>query len=140
MTSCSSNEDTPENNLDNEPLIQKMTTNVFNPGSLPYDQSELIVSFEYDTNLRLTKKTGGFLTQPPASGYTGLFTNKIYTSLIYTGQNVTVEAFSSSLDFTVPLNTKFFTLNNLNQINTKEIPNSNLNSFLKKQTDRKSVV
>jgi hypothetical protein len=133
ITSCSGNEDSSENNVVNEPLITKMNTNVFNPGSLPYNQAELIFSFEYNTDLRLTKKIGGFLTVSGSSGYSGLFTDKIYTSLIYTGQNVTVENFSSSLDFTVPLNTKYFTLNYLNQIDKKEIPNSN-NYWLKKQT------
>lgn len=135
MTSCSSNEDAPENNVDNEPLLRKIT-NVLNIiGSDPASQLELVTTFEYDNNLRLTKKTGGYLTNSPSSGFNyPIFTNKIYTSLIYTGQNVTVEDFSYSPDFTVPINTKFFTLNNLNQIKTKEIPNVNVNYLQKKQT------
>lgn len=133
IISCTRTEDLLENNVVNEPLIKKMNTIVFNPGSLTYNQSELVFSFEYDTDLRLTKKIGGFLTLSSSTGYNGFFTDKIYTSLIYTGQNVTVENFSTSPDFTAPLNTKYFTLNNLNQINTKEIPSDN-NYWLKKQT------
>jgi hypothetical protein len=131
ITSCSRNEDTPENYDGNEPLITEMNVDMFFSSSFPINQ--LIISFEYGTDLRLTKKIGGFLTFSSSTGYNSSFTDKIYTSLIYTGQNVTVENFSSSPDFTVPLNTKYFTLNNQNQIDIKEIPNNN-NYWLKKQT------
>lgn len=132
IISCSKTEDSLENNVINEPLITKMNSKVFNSSNVP-PNNELIFSFEYNTDLRLTKKNGGFITSSPSTGYDGYFTNEIYTSLIYTGQNVTVENFSSSSVFTVPLNTKYFTLNYLNQIDKKEIPNSN-NYWLKKQT------
>lgn len=132
IISCSRPDDSQEKNVVNVTLLKKMNINVFNPGSLPYNQGELVFSFEYDTDLRLTKKIGGFLPLSSSTGYNDFFTDKIYTSLIYTGQNVTVENFSTSPDFTAPLSTKYFTLTNLNQINTKEIPNIN-NYWLKKQ-------
>ncbi len=130
MISCSRNEDNP---VVNEPLITKMNTNVFYPGSSSYDQAELKFNFEYDANQKLTKEIGGFLPVSGSSGIGGLFTDKVYTSLIYTNNTVTVEDFSSTTDFDVLKNTKYFTLNILNQILTKEIPNSN-NYWLKKQT------
>lgn len=133
ITSCSNNEDSLENDVINEPLTTRINTNALYPGSLAYNLAELILDFEYDSNQRLTKKIGGFIQPSSSSGYDGYFTNEIYTSLIYTGQNVTVENFSSSAVFTIPKDTKYFTLNYLNQIVNKEIPNSN-NYWLKKQT------
>ena len=135
MISCSNNEDSTQNNEVSEPLLKKITKVVGNSGSLPPSQSEFVITFEYDSNLKLTRKTGGYLAPNPSSGFNNpLFTNQIYTSLIYTGQNVTVEDFASSTNFTVPINTKYFTLNNLNLILTKEVPNNNNNYFFKKQT------
>ena len=133
LISCSRNEDNFENPVVNDPLITKMNVNFFYPGSMSYNQSELKFSFEYDSGQKLTKKIGGFLSVSGSSGFSGFFTDKIYTSLIYTNNNVTVENFSSSTDFTVPKNTKYYNLNSLNQIVSKEIPNTN-NYWLKKQT------
>ena len=132
MSSCSKSDESPVKNIVEEPTIKKMNTLLFNPGSLSYNQSELTFNFEYDNNLRLTKKIGGFLTLSSSTGYNGYFTNKIYSLLIYSGQMVTVEDFSTSTDFTVPINTKYLTLNNLHQITTKEIPNNNNSIFFKK--------
>lgn len=131
--SCSRNEENPENPDVNDPLVTKMSANVFYPGSMSYNQSVLNFSFEYNSSQRLTKKIGGFLPVSGSTGLSGFFTDKIYTSLIYTNNNVTVENFSSSTDFTVPKNTKYYTLNSLNQIVSKEIPNTS-NYWLKKQT------
>lgn len=132
IVSCTKNEELSENNTIIEPLLKKMSTNLFYTGALPYNQSELSFNFEYDTQLRLTKKIGGFLSLTYPTTLNGLFTNKIYTLLNYTGQNVTVENFSNSPDYTIPLETKIFTLNNFNQIEEKEILNIN-NYLLKKQ-------
>lgn len=133
IISCSRTEDSPENNVVNEPLITKMNANVFFPGSKPNNQVESKFNFEYDSDQRLTKKNGGFLPVSGSTGFSSSFTDKIYTSLIYTGLNVTVENFSSSPDFNVQKNTKYFTLNSLNQIVGKEAP-PNHKYWLKKQT------
>lgn len=132
LISCSRNEDNPENPVVNDPLITKMNVNVFYPGSKPYNQSELIFSFEYDTSKRLTKKIGGFLSVSGSTGIGGFFTDKFYTSLIYENSKVTVEDLSSDVIYP-PKNTKYYTLNSLNQIVSKEIPNTS-NYWLKKQT------
>ncbi|OWK72863.1 hypothetical protein CBW16_13000 [Flavobacteriaceae bacterium JJC] len=131
--SCSRNEEHPTDPVINNPLITKMNTNVFYPGSMSYNQADLKFSFEYDSSQKLTKKIGGFLPISGSTGLSGFFTDKIYTSLIYTNNNVTVENFSSSTDFTVLKNSKYYTLNSLNQIVSKEIPNTS-NYWLKKQT------
>lgn len=130
-TSCSK-DDNIEEPIVNDPLITKLNVNVFNPGALYYDPAETKFNFEYDENKRLTKKIGGFLSVSGATGFSGFFTEKIFTSLTYSNNNVTVENFSSSTDFTVPKNSKYFTLNVLNQIETKEIPSTN-NYLFKKQ-------
>lgn len=133
IISCSRTEDSPENNVVNEPLITKVNAYLFFPGLMPNNSVEPNFNIEYDSNQRPTKKNGGFFSVSPSTGYSVSFTDKIYTSLIYTGQNVTVENFYSSPDYTVQKSTKYFTLNSLNQIDRKEIPNNN-NYLLKKQT------
>lgn len=79
-------------------------------------------SFEYDNNKRLTKKIGGFVDPGSGSGYDTHFSDKIYTSLNYNNNNVTVEDYSSSANFNVPKNSKYFVLNSNNQITKKEVP------------------
>ncbi|WP_140418647.1 hypothetical protein [Pedobacter sp. AJM] len=134
LVSCAKTENSIQKDPFNEPLIKKMRTNVFYPGSSLYNNNpDFTFNFEYDTYSRLIKKIGGDLTIPISSGNVKVFTDKIYTTLVYSGQNVTVEDFSSSADFSAVLNTKYFTLNDLNQIEKKEIPNEN-NYLLKKQT------
>ena len=132
LFSCSrDNEDEIIEN--NDPLITKMSLILY-PNSFPYGNSELSFNFQYDNDKRLIKKTGGFLSVSGSTGFSDYFTDKIYTSLIYNNNNVTVEDFSSSTDFTVPKNSKYFVLNNNNQIIQKGIPNINSSYSNKKQS------
>lgn len=131
INSCHRTENFPDNYTFNEPLITKMNFNIYDPFFFP--NNGFILRFEYDSDLRLIKKIGGYKELPTATGFSGFFSDKIYTSIIYSGQNVTTENFSSSPNFTVPLNPKYFTLNYKNQIITIEIPGDN-NYRLKKLT------
>lgn len=118
LFSCSSNEDKIENNQDNAPLITKMS-----PYSLTSEnQSGLYTYFEYDNAKRLTKKKGGFVQLPATTGYSGFYSNEMYTSLVYDNNTVTIENFSTSTQFTVPKNSIYITLNDAMQIQEKEIP------------------
>lgn len=69
----------------------------------------------------------------PTTGYSGFFTNEMYTSLVYNNNKVTVENFSTSTVFSVPKNSIYFTLNGAMQIEQKEIPNIYNNYWSKKQ-------
>ncbi|UQB67861.1 hypothetical protein [Epilithonimonas zeae] len=122
LFSCSrDNEDEIIEN--NEPLITKMNLILY-PNSFPYGNSELSFNFQYDNDKRLIKKTGGFLSVSGSTGFSGYFTDKIFTTLIYNSNNVTIENFSSSPDFTVPKNSKYFILNNNQQIKQKDVPST----------------
>jgi hypothetical protein len=132
LGSCSKSEVVSENEKTVDPIITQMNVNILYSGYLVDNQSEKI-TYEYDSNKRLIKETGGFLQLPSSTGYRGSFTDKIYTTLTYSNNNVTVEDFSASPDFSVQKNTRYFTLNSDNQIKTKEIPNNN-DYLLKKQT------
>ncbi len=138
LFSCSrDNEDEVIEN--NEPLISKMNLILY-PYSSSYNNAELSFRFEYDKDKNLTKKIGGFLQSSWGTGYEGFglyFTDKIYTNLIYNNNNVIVEDFSYSSEFSVLKNSKFFVLKN-NQIQQKEIPSSN-NSYLDKKLSYKYV-
>jgi len=136
IISCS-NEDKPNNPDNNERLISEINANLFVPDNLPVQQGSKF-TFEYDINQRLTKKKGGFLAIAAASVFSQIFSNEVYTSLIYANNNVTVENFYTSADLTVPKDTKLFHLNSLNQIETKEIPNLLSNYLSKKQLFRYS--
>ncbi|MCL9809788.1 hypothetical protein [Flavobacterium luminosum] len=125
--SCSSDQDNP---LTNEPLITEMCVSVFHSGSLFPSQAESKFNFEYNENKKLTKKIGGFMTLSGSTGFGESFTDKIYTSLTYKNNTVTVEDYYSSTEFTISKNTKYFTLNSLNQIDIKEIPTSTNNNYL----------
>jgi hypothetical protein len=85
------------------------------PTSLKY-------AFEYDSNQRLTKKVGGYLALSLSSGYGSYFTNEVHTSLTYKNNNVIIENYSTLPDLSIPKDTRIVTLNALNKIETKEIP------------------
>lgn len=116
------------NNQNNLPLVTKMSYPIFNSEN----QTKLIY-FDYDNNNRLIKKTGGFMQLSATTGYSGFFTNEIYTSLVYENNKVTIENFSTSTVFTVPKNTIYFTLNSAMQIEQKVIPNTHNNHRSKNQ-------
>lgn len=116
------------NNQDNLPLVTKMSYPIFNS-----ENPTQLIYFVYDNSNRLTKKTGGFLQLASGTGYSGFFTNEIYTSLVYDNNKVTVENFSTSTVFKVPKNTINFTLNNAMQIEQKEVPNISTKYGYKKQ-------
>lgn len=127
LFSCSrDNED--EITQNNEPLITKMSSVVLYPGYPSYDNAELSFNFQYDSNNRLIKKNGGFLPASGSTGLNGYFTDKIYTALVYDKKKVTVEDFSSSPNFTVLKNSKYYTLDN-NQITQKEIPSNTYGNY-----------
>jgi hypothetical protein len=129
--SCSTNDDEQISIEEEYPLITKM-----NIGFLPSYSSTNNFYFEYDNNKRLIKKTGGFLQLSGGTGLGGFFTDKIYTALTYGNNTVTVENFSSSAEFNVPKDSKFFVLNNKNQITKKEFPNIYNHYLDKTQTFR----
>lgn len=115
----------------NDPLITKMSLILY-PNSISYNNADLSFKFQYDNEKHLIKKTGGFFQSSWGTGYESLgayFTDKIYTSLVYNGNNVTVEDFSTSSDFTVPKNSKYFILDNNQRIKQKNIPSTVINSY-----------
>ena len=117
--SCSRDDDKVQTQNDDS-LITKMSL-VLYPNSLPYNNSELSFYFQYDNDKRLIKKTGGFLSVSGSTGFSNYFSDKIYTTIVYNGNKATVENFSSSPDFTVLKDSKYYILNN-NQIIQKEVP------------------
>jgi hypothetical protein len=132
--SCSRNDDDITNNA-NELVLDKVHVyfTVVNLNAIINSNgNELFYYFEYDSNQRLIKKTGGFLPMSSLTRYES-FTDKIYTTLLYNNNKVTVENLSSSPEFTVPKNSNYYTLNNSNQIIEKEISTTNDNYLFKKQ-------
>lgn len=123
LFSCSrDNEDEITDN--DEPLITKMSSLVLYSGFMFNNNMDLNVYFQYDSSKRLTKKTGGSLPVSGSTGFDGFFSDKVFTTLVYSGDKVLVENFSSSPDFTVPKNSKYFTLNNNQQIKQKDVPST----------------
>lgn len=122
LASCSSNDDNPENN-NTDPLVKQIKFEGAYMGQIPINLSQINFNFEYDSSSRLTKKVGGYVDLSSSTGFGKLFTNEIYTSLIYTNNKVTVENFYNSDIYTVPKNTIYYTLNSSNLIEEKEIPN-----------------
>lgn len=114
---------------DNDPLITKMSSFVLYSGFLFNNNMDLNVYFQYDSNKRLTRKTGGFLPVSGSTGFDSSFSDKIYTSLVYNGNNVTIEDFSTSTDFTVPKNSKYFILDNNKRIKQKYVPSTVISSY-----------
>lgn len=92
---------------------------IINPGAVTF---KLI----YDSQNRLVKNVGGFLPLSGSTGFNASFSNQVYTSLIYDNNKVTVEDFSSSPDFTILKNSKYFTLNAQNKIEQKEMPSAGM--------------
>ncbi|MPT32566.1 MAG: hypothetical protein E2600_13075 [Chryseobacterium sp.] len=129
ITFLSCSRDTNDEVIENdEPLVTKMSLILY-PNSLSYNNADLSFIFQYDNEKRLIKKTGGFLSVSGSSGFGGFFTDKIYSSLVYNGNNVTVEDFSTSSDFTVPKNSKYFILDNNKRIKQKDVPSNVINSY-----------
>lgn len=119
--SCSNREDEPTKSVENYPLLMKLDSRLLNI-SAPIMLPDYNFYFEYDNAEKLTKKIGGFLSTSGSTGFGGIFSTEIYTNLLYQGDNVTVEDFSSSTNFTVPKNSKYFKLNSSNLIAEKETP------------------
>lgn len=132
LFSCSrDNEDEIIEN--NEPLVTKMSSLVLYSGFTFNTNMDLNVYFQYDNDKRLTRKTGGFLPVSGSTGFGGFFSDKVFTTLVYSGNTVLVENFSSSPDFTVPKNSKYFVLNNNNQIIQKEFEDGHEYLYKKQQ-------
>lgn len=131
LTSCSRDEN-PEIMPENEPLVTKISAPIFFINVLYYfGWADYDLHFEYDHLKRLTKQIGGF--EEINTSYGTAFSKDVYSSLIYEGNKVTVEDFSSMpLVFTVPKKTKYFILNEQNKIQQKEIPHT-ISSMNKKQ-------
>ncbi|WP_286967160.1 hypothetical protein [Flavobacterium sp. UBA4854] len=127
VISCS-NEDSTENNSENKSLVTELNANVFNSGLA----SSSKFTFEYDSNQRLTKKSGGYIPRSTSTGLGDFFTSEVYTSFTYNNNSVVIENFSNHPDFTIAKDTRILTLNASNQIETKEIPNL-LNTYNSKK-------
>lgn len=121
MISCSRDAE-PEKMVKNEILTTKVKTGILYPDLRIQNLAEVNFMFEYDSQKRVTKKNGGFLSISGSTGFNAAFTDKIYTSLLYNNDKVTVEDFYNSKEFTVPKNSKYFTLNSSNLIAEKEVP------------------
>ena len=133
ITFLSCSRDTNDEVIENdEPLVTKMSLILY-PNSFSYNNADLSFIFQYDNEKRLIKKTGGFLSVSGSSGFGGFFTDKKYSSFVYNGNNVTVEDFSTSSDFTVPKNSKYFILNNNNQIFEREFEDGHEYNYKKQQ-------
>lgn len=117
LLSCSRDDESKSVIEQNYPLVTKL-----NVGFSSGYNSDNNFYFDYDSNNRLIKKKGGFLQLSGGTGYSGFFTDKLFTSLVYTNNKVTVENFSSSDEFNPPKDTKYYFLNNNSQIIQKEIP------------------
>jgi len=118
LISCSNDDSLSENNTKTSILIKEINANTYNSSV----SNGLKTTFEYDSKQRLTKKTGGYIYMSASTGYSGFYTNEVYTSLTYQNNTVVIENFSTSPTFTVPKETKIVTLNSSNQIQTKEVP------------------
>lgn len=122
LASCSSaDEDVPDPNTD--PLVKQMKFDGANNG-FPVNPSEINFNFEYDNTKRLTKKVGGYLPLAAATGFDRIFSDKLYTSLVYSNNKVTVENFYDSDIYAVSKGTIYYTLNSANLIAEKEVPNT----------------
>lgn len=128
LTSCSNNEDSENNNTD--PLVKQIKFEG-SPIGLPINPSAIDFHFEYDNSKRLTKKVGGYIDISPATGYNKQFTDKVFTTLIYADNKVTVENFYDSDIYTVAKNTAYYTLNSSNLIEEKEVPSTIVMNFRK---------
>ncbi|TCN57385.1 hypothetical protein D0809_12480 [Flavobacterium circumlabens] len=122
LASCSSaDEDAPDTNTD--PLVKQIKFDGSNNG-FPVNPSEINFLFEYDNTKRLTKKVGGYLALGAATGFDRIFSDKLYTSLVYSSNKVTVENFYDSDIYAVSKGTIYYTLNSANLIAEKEVPNT----------------
>ncbi|MFD0975271.1 hypothetical protein [Salinimicrobium gaetbulicola] len=128
LTSCSDDDVIPIDN--SAELVTKIKLDIVDLNS---QNDNYYVYFEYDDNLRLTKKTGGWLTLSASTGYNTFFSNEIFTTLIYSEKEVVVKTFSSSTNFDVPENVRYYTLNSQQQILQKYIPHGTTNSWNKQQ-------
>lgn len=129
LFSCSRDDESTTISAEEYPLITKLNVGFSNGYN-----SDNNFYFDYDSNNRLIKKKGGFLQLSGGTGYNGFFTDKLFTSLVYTNNKVTVENFSSSDEFNPLKDTKYYFLNNNNQIIQKEIPSVYNNHQDRKQS------
>lgn len=131
LISCSSNEEDAENN-DNESLLKKINLDATNQSNSAINPFAISFNFEYDNEKKLIKKNGGYIDISFATGYSKRFINEIYTLLTYTNNKVTVENFTTLVDYTVPKSSIYYSLNSFNQIVQKEVPNIYNNVHSKK--------
>lgn len=130
LYSCSNRDEEPVVTETNYPLLMKLDSRLLF-SSAPIMVPDYNFYFQYDNQEKLTKKIGGFIPTSGSTGFGGVFSTELYTSLIYLNNKVTVEDFSTASTFTVPKNSKYFTLNSQFQIVEKEIPGSSLYHYKK---------
>lgn len=131
--SCNSDENITDDSS-NETLMREMNLNVMYPFSSPINRGEINFIFEYDNKNRLTKKNGGYLAIALATGFDSYFSDKVYKTLIYTDNKVTVENFYAGDDVTIQRNPIYYTLNSANQIEEKVDPKIIYMTAFKKQS------
>ena len=124
LLSCSREDDAQNSKVDNA-LMTKLNLFIFDPfAKVSQNETDSNYEFEYDNEKRLIRKIGGFLysSNAAAAGVNSIFSKKVYTTLLYNGNNVTVEQFYNDPIYTMPKNTKYITLNTAGQITTKVTP------------------
>jgi hypothetical protein len=121
--SCSSNEDDAAD-TNSDPLVKQIKFDGATNTGLAINSQEINFNFEYDNSKRLTKKVGGYLAISPNTGFDRIFSNKVYTSFVYSNNKATVENFYDSDNYAVAKGTIYYTLNSANLIVEKEVPNS----------------
>ena len=130
--SCSREEEESVKLEENYPLLMKLDSRILDL-SAPIILPDYNFYFEYNDQ-KLTKKIGGYVPTAASTGVGGVFSTKVFTSLVYQDNKVTVEDFSNTSEFTILKNSKYFTLNNSNKIIQKEVPDRTSIYWYKKQS------
>ena len=60
-----------------------------------------LVKIEYDSNLNITQRKGGYSSFDPASGYPYIFTDNLYDQLTYSSNEILIEKKTTS-SFSIP--------------------------------------
>nr|WP_315027348.1 hypothetical protein [uncultured Chryseobacterium sp.] len=119
ITSCSnSNDEIPTENKQ-ELEIQNITKMSWTFPSLleSTNGKDPNYHFEYDSQGRLTKKIGGILKMPGSTGWGGsFFTNNVYTSITYNGNNAVTGNYFSDGSPNLQVNERSFNFDNQGRV------------------------
>lgn len=117
--SCNSDDNSSTISEPNYHINEYFFDNMIYPNGV-MENLDNLVKIEYDSNLNITQRKGGYSPFDPATGYSFIFMDNLYDQLTYSSNEILIEKKTTST-FTIPKFERKIFLDNNNRIIKKAI-------------------